>query len=215
VKLSNRKSLHKLPLILMAVAGMATSALAADNGGQGNNASTNGDLLGGHAVQNGKSAIKGNIWTRHHIYYVGDELEVRVQFARGHDLLEAGDADAHVVVFASDGSTFDVPVPADVGAESRKFFSIESVDLDSLAEGQYQLGLVLTVPDGDPTLLEDWYGGFRALLDSEAIYIAAEPVDDDEDGDGELDDDEDGDGLAGEEEDETDDDSPHGKNKKK
>jgi len=211
MKLSNRNCLRTLPLVLMAAAGLAGSALA-DN--SGNNASARGALMGGHAVQNGKSAIKGNLWTRHHIYYVGDELEVRVQFPRGHDLLEAGDADAHVVIFATDGSVIDVPVPADIGAEPRKFFSIESVDLDALAEGQYQLGLVLTVPDGDPALLEDWYGGFRALLDSEAIYVAAEPVDDDADGDGELDDDEDGDGLSGEEEDETDDDSARGKNKK-
>jgi hypothetical protein len=219
VKLSNRKSLRTIPLILMTVAGMATSALA-DNSGRGNangssnSASTNGALMGGHAVQNGRSAIKGNLWTRHHIYYVGDELEVRVQFPRGHDLLEAGEADAYVVVFATGGSIFDVPVPADVGAEPRKFFSIASVDLDKLPEGQYQLGLVLTVPDGDPALLEDWYGGFRALLDSEAIYVAAERVDGDADSDGELDDDEDGDGISGEEEDETDDDSPRGKSKK-
>jgi hypothetical protein len=211
VKLSNRKSLRTFPLVLMAVAGMASSVLADNNG---NNASAKGALMGGHAVQNGKSAIKGNLWTRHHIYYVGDEFDVRVQFPRGHDVLAAGDADAHVVVFANDGSVLDVPVPADVGAESRKFFSIASVDLNALPEGQYQLGLVLTVPDGDPALLEDWYGGFRALLDSEAIYVAAERVDGDADGDGELDDDEDGDGLSGEEEDETDDDSPRGKNKK-
>lgn len=214
--LLNRKSLFQVSLALITAAGVAVSALADGDGnanGKGNSASENGQLNSGHVVQNGRSAIKGNIWTRKHVYYVGDELDIRVQFPRGSDLLESGDADAHVVIYSNTGDVTDVPVPSDVDAEPRKFFRIESVDLESLPEGQYQVGLVLTVPDGDATLLEDWYGGFRALLDSEAIYIAAAPIDDDSDGDGELDDDEDGDGLAGEEEDETDDDSPRGKKK--
>lgn len=212
----NRKSLLQVPLALIAIAGMTSSVLAEGNGNdnsKGNNASENGQLNSGHVVQNGRSSIKGNIWTRKHVYYVGDELDIRVQFPRGSDLLESGDADAHVVIYSNTGAVTDVPVPADVDAEPRKFFRIASVDLNSLPEGQYQVGLVLTVPDGDATLLEDWYGGFRALLDSEAIYIAAERIDGDSNGDGELDDDEDGDGIAGEEEDETDDDSRRGRNK--
>jgi len=205
--LLNRKSLLHIPVVLTAVLGMASSALA-DNAGKGNGASANGRLNNGHVVQNGRSAVKGNIWTRQHVYYVGDELDIRVQFPRGNDLLESGEADAHVVVYSSTGTVTDVPVPSDVDAAPRRFFRVESIDLNSLPEGQYQVGLILTVPGGDATLLEDWYGGFRALLDSEAVYIAAAPVDADSNGDGELDDDEDGDGIAGEEEDETDDDAP-------
>lgn len=186
------------------------SAAAADNNGNGNG---NGKAPGAHGqgngknlVQNGRSELKGNLKTLQHIYYVGDELELSVQFARGHQLLEDGEADAHVVVFSQSESLIVVPVPDDVGPAARKFYQLDSVDISTLPEGQYQLGLVVTVPDGDPTLLEDWYGGFRALLDTEAVYIAAAPIDTDDDQDGEHDDDEDGDGIDGEEDDETDDD---------
>jgi hypothetical protein len=210
MKCLQRKSLLKIPFILMAAAAVTGSALA-DNNGRGNdngkgNANANSEAPG-KLVRNGPTAIKGNIWTRRHVYYVGDELDIRVQFPRGDELLESGDVDAHVVVFAATGSVSDVPVPSDVGAEPRKFFRVESVNTQTLPEGQYQVGLVVTVPDGDATVLEDWYGGFRGLLDSEAIYIAKERVDGDSNGDGEMDDDEDGDGISGEEEDETDDDS--------
>jgi len=212
VKLLKRKSLFKVPFIVMAMASVAGSALADDNGrgndnGKSNANSGNSSHAPGKLVQNGRTAIKGNIWTRRHVYYVGDELDIRVQFPRGHELLESGEAEAHVVVFAATGSISDVPVPADVGEEARKFFRVESVNTQTLPEGQYQVGLVLTIPDGDATALEDWYGGFRGLLDSEAIYIASEHVDGDSNGDGEMDDDEDGDGISGEEGDETDDDA--------
>lgn len=200
------KTLRKLPLLLLVCAGLASAAPDTNNG-RGNGSLADGPRFGAHVVQNGRTAIKGNIWTLQHIYYVGDELDIRLQFARGHQLLASGDAEAHVVVFARDGRVVAVPVPADFGASSRKFFRVESVDIDTLPEGQYQLGLVVTVPGGDPTLLDDWYGGFRALLDSEAIFIAATPVDTDDDLDGEHDDDADGDGIDGEEEDEEDDDA--------
>jgi hypothetical protein len=210
-----RKSLLKVPFILMAMASVASSALGEDRGRGSDDSNRNASANGvastrstEKVVRNGPTTIKGNIWTRRHVYYVGDELDIRVQFPRGDDLLESGAVDAHVVVFASTGSVSDVPVPSDVGAEPRKFFRIESVNTQTLPEGQYQLGLVITVPDGDATVLEDWYGGFRGLLDSEAIIIAKERVDGDTNRDGELDDDEDGDGISGEEEDETDDDSP-------
>lgn len=210
MKPSIRKSLLRIPFILITAAGVAASALGADNGSANGKANASSQASG-KVMQNGPATIKGNIWTRRHVYYVGDELDIRVQFPRGHDLLASGAADAHVVVFASSGSVSAVPVPADVGAEPRKFFRIESVNTQSLPEGQYQVGLVITTPDGDATVLEDWYGGFRGLLDSEAIYIAKERLEGDSNRDGELDDDEDGDGISGEEEDETDDDNPRRK----
>ncbi len=212
MKFLQRKSLLKIPFILWGAAAVTCAALAENNGrgndnGKGNANSAASSEAPGKLVRNGPTAIKGNIWTRRHVYYVGDELDIRVQFPRGEELLASGDVDAHVVVFAATGSVSDVPVPSDVGAEPRKFFRVESVNTQTLPEGQYQVGLVVTVPDGDATVLEDWYGGFRGLLESEAIYIAKERVEGDSNGDGEMDDDEDGDGISGEEEDETDDDS--------
>lgn len=206
-------NLLKLPLFAFALAGLVASAQADGSNGKGKSAEaaekaaeakSNG--RGKNLVQNGRSEFKGNIRTSQHVYYVGDELDISLQFARGFDLLADGEAEAHVVIFSFDGTLIEVPVPADIGANTRKFFRMESVDISALPEGQYQLGLILTVPDGDPALLEDWYGGYRALLDTEAVYVSAEALDSDSDGDGELDDDTDGDGIEGEEEDESDDD---------
>jgi hypothetical protein len=165
-----------------------------------------GGWFGDHVVQNGRTAIKGNIWTSQHVYYVGDELFIRLDFPRGYDLIASGAVDAHVVVFTLAGGVFDLPVPANWAASPRKFFRIPHIDIDEMPEGQYQLGLVLTVHGGDAKNLDDWYGGFRALLDSEAIYMASTPIDTDADIDGEHDDDTDRDGINGEEADEVDDD---------
>ena len=199
------KPMQKLSLVVLAAASLTSTSFAQGNG-NGNGPQANGHGNGKHLVQNGRSTIKGNLRTLQHIYYVGDELELSVQFARGYQLLADGEAEAHVVVFSQDATLIVAPLPADVGPTPRKFFRMDSVDLAALPEGQYQLGLIVTVPDGDPTQLEDWYGGYRALLDTEAVYIAATPVDTDDDGDGEHDDDADGDGLDGEEDDEIDDD---------
>ncbi len=203
--------LLRLPLLIAAIAGFASTTYAeSPNANNGNNGKGFGHGHWNDLALQGPAAIRGNLRTRQHIYYVGDELEVRLQFARGYDVLAEGEADAHVVIFASDGTLIVKTVPADVGPASRKFFSMESVDISALPEGQYQLGLIVTVPDGDPTLVEDWYGGFRALLDTESVYISDEPLDTDADGDGEHDDDEDGDGIDGEEDDEADDDDVDG-----
>lgn len=204
------RSLLKLPLVVLASLALAGTAHAqgksGNSNGKGPSSNASPHATTKHVPENGRFAIKGNLKTRQHIYYVGDELEISVQFARGHNLLADGEADAHVVIYSTEGELSSVPVPADVGTVTRRFVRIESVDIATLPEGQYQLGLVVTVPDGDPAALEDWYGGFRGLLDSEAVYIAAGPVDTDDDADGEHDEDTDGDGIDGEEDDETDDD---------
>lgn len=187
----------------------------AENGkSNAENGKSNADNANSNAnksrVQNGKGAIMGNLETRQHIYYVGDSLDIQVQFARGADLLAKGEADAHIVIFSFDGTVSSVPVPADVGTSSRKFFPIKSIDITTLPAGQYQLALVLTTPKGDPKLVSNWYSGFRALLDSEAIYISAASVSGDANKDGEWDDDADGDGIVGEEDDDK---GMHGKKK--
>jgi hypothetical protein len=188
-----------------------TSAPATTNADNGKSNADNGKSNANKSrVQNGKGTIMGNLETRQHVYYVGDSLDIQVQFARGADLLAKGEADAHIVIFSADGTVFSVPVPADVGTSSRKFFPVKSIDIATLPAGQYQLALVLTTPKGDPKLVNNWYSGFRALLDSEAIYISDTSVSGDANKDGEWDDDADGDGIVGEEDDDK---GMHGKKK--
>lgn len=198
---STFKALLALPLLAATLTGFSATASAQATidppGNQGR---------GKSMVQNGRGAFKGNLKTGQHIYYAGDDLDISVQFPRGSSLLADGEAEAHIVIFVSDGSVISVPVESDIGAGSRKFFEIENIDITLLPEGQYQLGLVLTIPGGDPALLDDWYSGFRALLDTEAVYVSEDVIDGDDDDDGEWDDDLDGDGIEGEEEDEDEDD---------
>jgi hypothetical protein len=190
------KSRLALPLVLF---GLASTTIAAPSEKALEHANH-----GASKVQNGKSEFQGNLKTGQHIYYAGDALDISVQFARGGALLAEGEADAHIVIFSFDGTLTSVPIEDDIGAESKKFFQIDDIDTATLPEGQYQLGLVLTIPGGDPTLVADWYSGFRALLDTEAVYISEEMLEGDGDEDGEWDEDADDDGIVGEEEDETD-----------
>lgn len=198
------KSCFALPLVLFSLAGAVMAAPPEHSKGKSDHAVS--DKTASQAktkVQNGRGDFQGNLKTGQHIYYEGDALDISVQFSRGGTLLAEGEADAHIVIFSFDGSLIAVPVADDIGTASRKFFRIDDVDTATLPEGQYQLGLVLTVPGGDPTLVEDWYSGFRALLDTEAVYISDEILEGDDDEDGELDEDSDDDGIVGEEEDET------------
>jgi hypothetical protein len=190
------KSRLAIPLVML---GLASTLNAAPSENAANHANPVKSL-----VKNGKNDVQGNLKTGQHIYYEGDALDISVQFARGGSLLAEGEADAHIVIFSFDGTTSSVPVPDDIGPVSRKFFSIDEIDTATLPEGQYQLALVLTIPGGDPLLVEDWYSGFRALLDTEAVYISDDVLEGDENQDGEWDEDADDDGIAGEEDDEED-----------
>ena len=197
------KSRFALPLVLLGLAGAVIAAPPEhSNSNVGAELPDNAAARAKSRVQNGRGDFQGNLKTGQHIYYEGDALDISVQFPRGGALLAEGEADAHIVIFSFDGSLISVPVGDDIGSASRRFFPIEEIDTASLPEGQYQLGLVLTIPDGDPTLVDDWYSGFRALLDTEAVYISDEILAGDDDEDGEWDDDFDDDGIEGEEDDE-------------
>ena len=148
-----------------------------------------------HQLMRGRSDFKGNLKTRQHIYYAGDPLEVSIKFSRGWNLLADGTAVAHIVVILPNTSMFSVPVERSIGGNDRMFFDF-TVTTETLPAGQYQLGLIVTIPDGDPTNLQDWYSGFRGLLDMEGIYISAESLPEDANGDGECDYDTDGDGFC-------------------
>ena len=152
---------------------------------------------------NGRNDFKADIRTKH-IYYVGETLSVFVKFSRGIDILVDELADAHIVVVTPNTDAYSFPVDSSIGPQDRKFFSIDIENAETLPLGQYQLGLVVTIPGGDPLDIKDWYNGFRGLLDMEGIYISDQPLPEDVDADGECDADADGDGFC--EDENTDDD---------
>lgn len=174
-------------------------------------------------VGNASDGIKGRILTGHDIYYSGDPLEISLRFPRGADLVESGEADAYVVIFAPDIDESDddsaddtdepgtddvlsnatiLPVSNEASATSIKLFSIGAVDVSVLPTGTYQLGLILTNPGGDPLNINDWYNGLLGLVHVVGLTVTDESVDFDVDGDGEVDDDDDGDGFSDDDDDE-------------
>lgn len=171
--------------------------------GQGK-ANGSGNNLG---AGNASDGIKGMIVTDKRIYYTGDPLEISLRFPRGSDLVTSGDVDASVVIFTPDeeAEAIVLPVSGEASPSVRKLFELEAVDISALPAGQYQLGLVLTQPDGDPLVVSDWHNGLLGLIDIVGIRVTDEAQEDDEDGDGMVDDDDDGDGFS--DDDETEDDT--------
>jgi len=151
-------------------------------------------------VPSSPGARKGIIKTDKHIYYPGDTLEIRVVMPRSLKAVWNGEADSHIVVYVPDGTAIPVPLTIDVPDKVSSWFTLEDLDTNDLAEGDYQLGLVLTVPGGDPLLIDDWYNGFQGLVTSVRLKFGSAPdPEEDADGDGEFDNDEDGDGFDEEE----------------
>lgn len=185
--------------ISVVLLGGAQLAFADDDNGRGR-----GNNLG---KGNASDGIKGRIVTDKRIFYTGDPLEISLRFPRGSDLVTSGEVDASVIIFTPDdeGAPIVVPVSSEASPNIRKLFELEAVDISALPAGQYQLGLVLTAPDGDPLAVTDWHNGLLGLIDVVGIRVTDEAQEDDEDGDGMVDDDDDGDGFS--DDDDTDDDT--------
>ncbi len=179
----------------VAVLGGGQFAYAQGNSNGQGNANGNGNNLG---QGNASDGIMGMIVTDKRIYYTGDSLEISLRFPRGSDVVTSGEVDASVLIFTpnDEAEPIVLPVSGEASPTERKLFEMQQVDISALPAGQYQLGLVLTVPDGDPLMIGDWHRGLLGLIDVVGIRITDEPQDDDEDGDGMLDDDEDGDGFS-------------------
>ena len=201
------------------------------NGNAGGNGNGNGNAGGKNkniGVGNASDGIMGRILTDKGIFYTGDPLDIGLKFARGAELITGGEVDAFVVIFAptpdeeeeemegEEGSESEegfeteealtdavvLPVSDVASEEEQKLFELEAVDTSTLPAGTYQLGLILTIPGGDPLLINDWHNGLLGLIDVRGLTITDEAVDFDEDGDGEVDDDEDGDGFSDDDDDE-------------
>lgn len=176
----------------------ASMALAPDVMAQGNSDSAPGKNRN-IGFGNASDGVKAIIHTNRDVLYTGegdaDQLEVDVRFPRGADLLENGEVDAYLMVFGPEADFEALPLSSEVSTGSRNLFALDSDELSALPEGSYQLGVVLTVPEGDPADLNDWFNGLLGLVSVQGLTISSEPTDIDEDGDGIVDADDDGDGI--------------------
>ena len=96
-----------------------------------------------------------------------------------------------------------VPLNVDLSADTFKLYELDAVDISTLPVGTYQLGLILTKPEGNPLVINDWYRGLLGLVDIVGLTITDKAVEFDQDGDGLVDDDADGDGFSDESDDDT------------
>lgn len=176
----------------------AATFAAADDKSRGN-----GKNVG---VGNASDGIQGRIVTEKHVIYTGDPLNISLRFARGAQLVTSGEVDASIIIFTPEQTAepIVVPVSSEASATARRLFQIEAVDVSALPAGQYQIGLVLTVPDGDPLQLSDWHNGLLGMIDVVGIRISDTAIADDQNGDGKLDDDADDDGFSDDDDEEDD-----------
>lgn len=194
----NRSMQHLMNIIiLLAVTTLALPAAVA----QGNSANAPGKNKNlGHG--NASNGVKALIHANRDVLYAGDDrLELDVRFPRGAELLSEGEVDAHLVIFGPDAIWDVLPLSDEASDGSGKLFELAENEIETLPAGVYQLGVVLTVPDGDPFLVEDWYNGLLGLLSVRGVTVAEGPIDEDADGDGMLDDDADDDGIEDDDDD--------------
>lgn len=205
---------YKLSLVLMLfmfAIGSAPLAMAQGNSANapGNSAHAPGKNKNlGHG--NASKGIKAIIQANRQIFYTGDLVDIGVRFPRGSDLISSGEVDAWLMIFDPQAALVAVPISAEASPNTKNLFRIDEVDVDFLPEGVYQMGVVITVPDGDPMNLSDWYNGMLGLLTVRGLTVSAEALDIDDDGDGFVDDDTSDDGFVDDDdstEDDMDDDS--------
>lgn len=173
-------------------------------------------LLNNIGNGNASNGIKGRIMTNRDIIYTGEALEIGLHFPRGVELIRNGDVDAWVVIFTpgtvpaepqegeegeevvEETANDPVVLPVSELADTRfkQLFAVSEVDTPTIPAGTYQIGLILTMPGGDPLVLNDWHNGLLGLIHVVGLTISDEAVASDADGDGEMDCDEDVEGLT-------------------
>jgi hypothetical protein len=186
-------------LVLIVVLGMGGLQTAY---AQGNSA----DAPGNSAMAPGKNknlghgnasdGIKAIIQANRQIFYSGDLLEIGVRFPRGAELIQSGEVDAWLVIFDPQAVITAAPISTEASPNTRNLFRIDEVDVELLPEGVYQMGVVLTIPGGDPLNVADWYNGLLGLQAVRGLTVSETLLEIDDDGDGMVDDDSSGDGFV-------------------
>jgi hypothetical protein len=95
----------------------------------------------------------------------GNQLEIQIVVPASLKAVWNGMADLHLVLRLPDGVFIAVPVYVDGATpDSPKTLVNIQVEEGMLAEGRYQIAMIMTEPGGDPLQLADWYNGFSGLI---------------------------------------------------
>ncbi len=194
----------RLPTCLMAIT--ALLMLSAGAAAQGNSQNAPGQNKNiGH--NNASDGVMARIQANRHIFYQGDPLEINVRFPRGSQLITSGEVDAYLIIFEPSAYMGAIPLNDVAGPGNHNLFNVDAVDVEEIPEGVYQMGVVLTIPDGNPFNVEEWYNGLLGLLTVQGLTVSASPLDIDENGDGFVDGDENGNGFVDEDDEDDEDDN--------
>ena len=95
----------------------------------------------------------------------GNQLEIQIVVPASLKAIWNGMADLYLVLRLPDGDLISVPVYVEGATpDSPKTLVNTGIEAGMLAEGRYQIAMIMTNPEGDPLLLADWYNGFSGLI---------------------------------------------------
>lgn len=183
------KNLNKTLSLLVCAFALSIAGLhpAFAQGNSDNAPGKNKNLGHGNASNGVKAIIQAN----RQIFYTGDLLDIDVRFPRGAELISSGEVDAYLMIFGPDAVLQAVSISDLADTEPANLFRIDVVDVEFLPEGLYQLGVVLTVPEGNPLDISDWYNGMLGLVAVRGLTVSDTALEIDDDNDGFIDDDQD------------------------
>ena len=146
----------------------------------------------GTKLKTAPGARSGLIQTNKHIYCLNSDspadLELAVVLPKSLDPVWTGEADAWLVIWMPDAegdpvylATVNLTGEDWVPDQPKQLLTIKGSDLpEVLPLGEYQIGLVLTKKAQDPaaedpTIVEQWYGGFSGLVSVSRLVITDDP----------------------------------------
>jgi len=122
------------------------------------------------------------------VHYPGDKFSLKAVVPKNLTDVWAGKAVVKIVITMPGdlgAVVVDVPTPASdqatQGDKPRQLTELPADVMATLPAGDYQMAMIVTKLGGDPLKLNDWYGGFKAMLGVKRVKIAATTTPDAED----------------------------------
>jgi hypothetical protein len=149
------------------------------------------------------AANAGFIQTGKTVHYPGDSFLLKAVVPKSlKDVWEGKAVVKIVITMPGDQGAIvvDVPTtnPESEGDKVRPIVPVPAEAMATLPAGDYQMAMIVTKLGGNPTNLNDWYGGFKAMLGVKRVKVVATTTPDPEDPNktGLVSGDKDGDGYA-------------------
>jgi hypothetical protein len=132
------------------------------------------------------AANAGFIQTGKTVHYPGDSFLLKAVVPKSlKDVWEGKAVVKIVITMPGDQGAIvvDVPTtnPESEGDKVRPIVPVPAEAMATLPAGDYQMAMIVTKLGGDPLNLNDWYGGFKAMLGVKRVKVVATTTPDAED----------------------------------